>query len=185
MRSGGLSGTAPRPRSRGAAGPVLAHDRGWPARLRTAYAIASTAVGVTVLLDGLDGTMTLARTLLWVGLGVLLFAVLLPSRTTAGDGWLAVRGLLHTHRVRTDHLVSARADGTFDRRILLRDSFGARAAVDPRVLVANPFLWHRLDAGARQARAAGLLPAGTALRDLAERIDTAESRTLLTSAGLR
>ena len=155
------------------------------ARLRTAYAIASTALGVTVLLDGMDGTLTLARAALWIALGTLLFAVLLPPRTTAGDGWLAVRGLARTHRVRTDHLVSVRADGTFDRRILLRDAFGARAAVDPRVLVANPFLWHQLDAGARHSRAAGLLPERTALRELAETIDTAESRTLLISADIR
>ncbi len=182
MRRGDLSGTAPRSSSRGAAGPVLAYDRGWAARLRTAYALSSTALGVTVLLDGMDGTMTLVRTLVWVGLAAMLFAVLLPSRTTAGDGWLAVRGVLRTHRVRTDRLVSVREDGTFDRRVLLRDSYGGRAAVDRHVLVANPFLWHQLDAGARRAHAAGLLPERGALGGLAEAIDAAGSRSLLLSA---
>jgi hypothetical protein len=185
MRHGDLPGTVPRSPSRGAAGPVLACDRGWPARLRTAYAVSSTALGVTVLLDGMDGTMSLPRTLTWIVLAALLFAVLLPPRTTAGDGWLAVRGLLRTHRVRTDHLVSVCTDGAIDRRVLLRDAFGARAAVDRRVLIANPFLWHQLDQGARHSHAAGLLPDRAALRDLAETIDTAESRTLLISANLR
>lgn len=181
MRYGDLPTRSP---SRDATGPVLAHDRDWAPRRRTAYAASACALAVTVLLDAIGGTLTLPRAAVWVALSALLLAVLLPPRTTAGDGWLAVRGLLRTRRVHTDYLVSARFDGTVDRRILLRDAFGARVAVDPAVLIANPFLWHQLDTGAHHSRAAGLLPDRSALRELSEAIDTAGSRTLLTSAGL-
>ncbi len=172
------------PRAEGARNTVRAADRGWPARMRAACAVSATALGVTVLLDGLDGTLSLPRTLAWVSLAAMLFTVLLPPRVTAGEGWLAVRDLLRTRRVRTDHLVSVRVMGAFDRRLLLRDAFGGRVALDPAVLVANPFLWHRLDTGARRAHAAGLLLDRTPLVILAETIDASATRTLLTEAGL-
>jgi hypothetical protein len=163
---------------------VLAYDRGWAARRRTAYAVSTTGLAVTLLLDAMNGTLSLPRALAWVALAALLYAVLLPPRTTAGDGWLAVHGLLRTRRVHTDHLVSVRTDGLVDRRVLLCDAFGAHAAVDTAVLIANPFLWHQLDTGAHHSRAAGLLPDRAALHELSEAIDSAETRTLLRSAGL-
>jgi hypothetical protein len=181
MRHGDLSTRFP---TRDAAGPVLAHDRDWAPRRRTAYGAAAGALAATILLDAIAGTLTAPRAAVWLALSALLLAVLLPPCTTAGDGWLAVRGLLRTRRVRTDLLVSARFDGAVDRRVLLRDAFGARVAVDPAVLIANPFLWHQLDTGAHHSRAAGLLPDRSALRELSEAIDIAGSRTLLSSSGL-
>jgi len=184
MQRGDLPTTASRPGAGPTAHPVRARDRDWPHHLRTAYASSATVLALALTFDGWDGSLTWWRALLWTSLALGLFAILLPPRTTAGEGWLAVRCLLHTQRVRTDRLVSARFMGTVDRRLLLRDASGGLAAVDVAVLTGNPFLWHELDAGARRARAAGLLPDRRALDELAHAVDTAEAHRLLTSAGL-
>ena len=164
--------------------PKPSQDNTWPSRLRTASTVASSALTLTLLLDALVGTLSLPRALAWITLAALLFTVLLPPHVTAGDGRLAVRGLLRTQGVRTHHLVSVRIEGAVDRHILLRDAFGGRVTLDPAVLIANPFLWHHLDTGARRSHAAGLLSDRTALRALADAIDGAGTRTLLEHAGL-
>jgi hypothetical protein len=184
MRGGDFPDTVPRSPTGDAGRAVRARDRGWPARLHTAYAAAASVLALALVLDGWDGTLTAWRALAWTGLAALLFCVLLPPRTTAGAGWLRVRGLARGHRVRTDLLVAAVFDGRVDRRLLLRDALGNRVAVEVAVLLDNPFLWHEVDAGARRSRAAGLLPHSAALRDLAERIDAAEARRLLSAAGI-
>ncbi|MGW7817654.1 hypothetical protein ACWGLF_05860 [Streptomyces puniciscabiei] len=56
------------------------------------------------------------------------------------------------------------------QRLLLRDAFGVRVAIDPDVLVNNPGMWHRIEVGARKAAADGLLLRGqTAVRRLCPR----------------
>ncbi|WP_157856251.1 hypothetical protein [Actinacidiphila yeochonensis] len=184
MQRGDFPTTASRPPAGAAAHPVPARDREWPHRMRTAYASSVSVLALALVFDGWDGSLTWWRALLWTALAATLFAILLPPRTTAGEGWLAVRGLLHTERVRTDRLVSARLMGTVDRRLILRDASGALASVDVTVLIANPFLWHELDSGARRAHAAGLLPDRGALNELAKAVDADEARRLLSSAGL-
>jgi hypothetical protein len=184
MGHGEYASTVPRARVRDGDGPVLARDRAWTGRLRGAYGAALTLLAVALALDGSDGRLSAGSAALWAGFALALFAILLPPRTTAGDGWIEVRGLLCGRRVHTDYLVSARSLGDIDRRVVLRDAFGGRASVEVRVLLANPFLWHELDRGARHAHAAGLLPDRGPLRELGEAIDTAAARELLSSAGL-
>ncbi|WP_335971412.1 hypothetical protein [Streptomyces sp. CA2R106] len=172
-------------RARRQGGPAVACDRAWAGRLWSAYGAAAAVLAVALVTDAWNGRLSVPRLAVCGALALVLFAILLPARTTAGDGWLDVRGLLRRRRVHTDHLVSARFLGEIDRRVVLRDAFGGRASVEVRVLVANPFLWHELDRGARRAHAAGLLPDRCALRELAESINAAGARELLTSAGMR
>ncbi|BBA98551.1 hypothetical protein RVR_4773 [Actinacidiphila reveromycinica] len=185
MGSGEHYGAAPRARIRVEDGPAVAHDRAWAGRLWSAYGAAATVLAVALVTDGWDGTLDVPRLAACGALALALFAILLPARTSAGDGWLDVRGLLRGRRVHTGYLVSARFLGEIDRRVVLRDAFGGRVSVEVRVLVANPFLWHELDRGARRSHAAGLLQDRDALRELAEAIDAAGARDLLTSAGMR
>lgn len=184
MGHGERSDAVSRTRARGEDGPAVACDRAWSGRLWSAYGAAATVLAVALVTDGWDGTLDLPRLAICGALASVLFAILLPARTTAGDGWLEVRGLLRRRRVHTDYLVSARFLGEIDRRVVLRDAFGGRVSVEVRVLHANPFLWHELDRGARRAHSAGLLPDRSALRDLAESIDTAGARELLSAAGM-
>ncbi|MFC4034283.1 hypothetical protein ACFO3J_22800 [Streptomyces polygonati] len=185
MGRGFPSATTPsRSPARNGQGRGHLYDRHWTGHLRTALASSGAALGLATVLDAVAGTLTLPRAALWTGLSALVFGVLLPSRVTAGTGWLAVRGPLRKHRVRTDMLVDARLDGGIDRRLHLRDVFGARADIPPRVLSGNPFLWHELDRGARRSHRAGLLRDTAVLDVLAAEIDTAEARRLLESTGL-
>ncbi|MFJ2954941.1 hypothetical protein [Streptomyces sp. NPDC087270] len=184
MGHGERSGAVPRARIGGADGPAVAADRAWAGRRWSAYGAAATVLAVALVMDGWDGTLDMLRLAACGALSTALFAILLPARTTAGDGWLEVRGLVRRRRVHTDYLVSARFLGEIDRRVVLRDAFGGRVSVEVRVLLANPFLWHELDRGARRAYAAGLLPDRSALRELAESIDTAGARELLSAAGM-
>ncbi|MGW1201134.1 hypothetical protein ACWD4B_35635, partial [Streptomyces sp. NPDC002536] len=132
-------------RSPGAAVP--AYDRGWRREARAAWWFGLGLGTVLVLADLARGSLDWPRGGCWAALAGTLVAVLRPARITAGDGWLAARGLLREHRVRTDLLTQVRrADGVAPR-LVLRDVTGGRVEVDPRVLAANPLLWHRLDTG--------------------------------------
>lgn len=150
-----------------------------------------SAVGISLLLyallllvDGGSGTLTWARGACWTALALLLLLVLVPPRVTAGPGWLAVRGLLRERTVRTDRLVSVRLAGGVAPRLLLRDAYGARVEVDPRVLVANPLLWHHLERGAHEAQRRRVLHGGAwLLAELGQRVDD-RARTLLRDSGL-
>ncbi|MEU8887122.1 hypothetical protein [Streptomyces sp. NPDC048442] len=125
------------------------------------------------------------RVALWAALAGLLLVILVPVRVSAGAGWLATRGVLGVHVVRTDRLVSVRwADGVA-QRMVLRDADGGRVELDPKVLVANPALWRLLDADARACVAHGTLLCGTtALRQLGDRIDRETARTVFRVSGL-
>lgn len=180
---GTAPGAKPIPATGAAALPgerVLAGDRDWPRRFRFAVWSACALLGALLLLDGAAGTLTPVRGLVWAAFALAAFAVLLPRRVTAGDGWLAVRGPLREQRVDTARLVSVWSAHGTEPRLVLRDASGARAEFDPRVLADNPLLWHRLDVGARRARAAGLLVEGVpVLRELAETIDGGSAREIL------
>lgn len=87
--------------------------------------------------------------------------------------------------MRTDHLVSVRCLDGVGQRLVLRDTFGARVEIDPRVLIANPPLWHRLDEDARvSALRSTLMCGGTALRRVSERIDRETALTVFKVSGL-
>ncbi|MFJ9855172.1 hypothetical protein [Streptomyces sp. NPDC101150] len=138
-----------------------------------------------MLLDWGSGGLTLHRAGLWAVLGTAVLAVLLPSRVTAGDGWLAVRGLMGQRRVRTDTLVSVRRCGGISVHLVLRDADGQWLELDLRVLDANPLMWHLIDAGARRSVKRGTLRHGRqVLEELADRIDGQEARAVLTASGL-
>lgn len=163
----------------------VAYDRLWERDLRSSLRCAGALLALLLLIDGAAGSLTPLRAALWAVLAALLFLVLYPSRVAAGEGWLSTRGPLRRHRVRTDHLVSVRCLDGVGQRLVLRDAFGARAEIDPRVLVANPPLWHRLDEDARRSARRGSLTCGeTALRRVSERIDRETARTVFTMSGL-
>lgn len=85
----------------------------------------------------------------------------------------------------TDALVSVRRDGAIATRLVLRDAYGGSVALDPEILVANPLLWHRLDAGARRSRERGTLRYGVStLWQLGERIDGGTARDVFRASGL-
>ncbi|MEU1824402.1 hypothetical protein ABZ502_18495 [Streptomyces abikoensis] len=169
----------------GTPGRVLARDRGWRREAHSAWLCGLALGGALLLADVARGSVTWPRGGCWAVIGVTLVAVLWPPRVTAGANWLAVRGLLREHRVRTDLLTSVRRSDGMSPRLVLRDVAGNRVEFDPKVLAANPLLWHHLDTGARRARESGLLREGAMpLGALADRIDGEGARTLLRSAGL-
>ncbi|MEV7521307.1 hypothetical protein [Streptomyces sp. NPDC091371] len=65
-------------------------------------------------------------------LALLLFTILLPDRISAGDGWIAARGLFREQRVRTDCLVHVQGPNEGLRRLVLQDRHGARAELDAK-----------------------------------------------------
>lgn len=140
---------------------------------------------MTLLVDWDGHTLTPPRTLLWLVMTSVLFTILLPQRVTAGPGWLAVRGLVRRQAVRTDELVTVRQHGDVSTHLTLRDADGRRVELDPRVLLANPLLWHELDTGVRRSRASGTLLEGIdVLEQLRHEIDDAEAREVLRASGI-
>jgi hypothetical protein len=162
-----------------------AYDHLWTADLRSSVHCSAVLLALLLVIDWGAGSFTLWRGTLWAALAVLLFLVLFPPRVAAGEGWLASRGLLRERRVRTDRLVSVRCLNGVGQRLVLRDSLGGRLEIDPRVLVANPQLWHRLDEDARVSALRGSLTCGaTALLRLSQRIDRETARTVFEVSGL-
>ncbi|MFD8737635.1 hypothetical protein ACFV06_22320 [Streptomyces sp. NPDC059618] len=163
----------------------VAHDLRWAQDLRSSIRCACALLALLVLTDGVAGTLTGPRALLWLALAALLFLILCPARIAAGEGWLSSHGPLGTRRVRTDRLVSVRCLGGVGQRLVLRDTFGARLELDPDVLAASPGLWHRLDEDARISARRGTLTSGeSVLRRVSERIDRETARTVFKLSGL-
>ncbi|MET8957702.1 hypothetical protein ACWEO4_28355 [Streptomyces sp. NPDC004393] len=160
-------------------------DRRWTKELHSSIRCAAALLVMLFLIDWGAGTATPGRTALWCALSLLLFVVLCPRRITAGEGWLASRGLLRTQRVRTDLLVSVRCLDGVSQRLVLRDAFGGRVELDPQVLVNNPDLWHRLHEDARRSAEMGCLMCGeTALRRVQQRVDRETALTVFKVSGL-
>ncbi|MFH8343745.1 hypothetical protein [Streptomyces sp. NPDC018045] len=166
-------------------GPAAYRDRRWTAELRTAACGTAGVLGLMLVVDLACHTLDPLRAACWAALAVVLFAALFPPRVTAGAGWLAVRGLLREHRVRTDLLVLVHRSDGMAPRLVLRDALGDRVELDPKVLTADPALWHLLDTGARLSRERGLLRSGgEVLRVLSERIDRDGARAVFEASGL-
>ncbi|MER5599131.1 hypothetical protein [Streptomyces sp. NPDC002265] len=160
-------------------------DRRWHAGVRYAVGCALVMCGLSLLLDWGAGTLTPARALLWPALSAVLLLALLPQRVTAGRGWLAVRGPVRGHLVRTDALTDVRQCPGVSARLVLRDAFGHRVELDPRVLAANPLLWHDLDTGARRSLERGTLREGAeVLARLGREIDDETARAVLGRSGI-
>ncbi|MFD7438520.1 hypothetical protein [Streptomyces sp. NPDC059861] len=161
------------------------HDRHWARDVRSAVGCAGVLLALLLLMDWGVGTLTAWRAVIWVVLALLLLVVLCPSRVSAGEGCVAARSPLRTRRVRTDLLVSARCPDGVSQRLLLRDAFGDRVEIDPRVLIDNPELWHRLAEDARRAEASGFLLCGTtALSRVSARIDGETAQNVFKVSGL-
>ncbi|MFI6469642.1 hypothetical protein ACIBL5_05160 [Streptomyces sp. NPDC050516] len=163
----------------------LAHDTTWAGEARSAVGYAALLCALLLTVDALADTLTDLRAALWLSLGALLLLVLWPARVSAGRGRLVSRTLFGERTVRTDRLVSVRWSNGVAQRLVLRDADGNRAELDPKVLIANPPLWHVLDADARTSVEGGLLRCGeTALRQMASRIDKETARTVFKVSGI-
>ncbi|MFG2517771.1 hypothetical protein [Streptomyces sp. NPDC048527] len=113
----------------------VTYDSRWAGDLRSAIRCSAVILGVILLIDWASGGVTAPRATLWTALAVLLFLVLYPARVSAGEGWLASRGLLRERRVRTDASVSVRCLDGVSQRLRLRDTSGRRIEINPQVLV--------------------------------------------------
>ncbi|MFD3946688.1 hypothetical protein [Streptomyces sp. NPDC058579] len=162
------------------------HDDEWAGETRAAAGCAALLLALSLTIDAGTGSLNTARVVLWIGLAALLFVILMPSRVSAAPGVLTVRGLWTRHTVRTDRLRSVRWSNGVSQRLVLRDTEDNRAEIDPRVLIANPALWHRVAADARISSAQGTLLCGaTALDQLSRRIDRETAQTVFKVSGLR
>ncbi|MER5935070.1 hypothetical protein [Streptomyces sp. NPDC002054] len=151
-------------------GPVV-YDAHWRGERRTAIGVAALLLAMLLGVDAGAGRLTVVRGLVWTGLAVLLFVVLLPPLVSAAPGRLSSRGLFTRRTVRTDRLISVRWVDGVAQRLVLRDDDGHRVEVDPNVLVRNPALWRRFDRDARGSLERGLLLCGAiAIAQLAGRV---------------
>ncbi|KUN82188.1 hypothetical protein AQJ66_22445 [Streptomyces bungoensis] len=167
-------------------GPTaLAGDRHWRGSARLAVSCALLFCALSLLVDWDAGGLTPLRALLWIALSATVCAVLLPQRVSAGPGWLAVRTPWRRRVVRTDALTAVRQYDGVSSHLVLRDVHGHRLELDPRVLAANPLLWHELDTGVRRSLERGTLRQGAAvLERLGHRIDDETLQAMLRASGL-
>ncbi|MFF9274578.1 hypothetical protein [Streptomyces griseosporeus] len=172
-------------RQNGSGAPAPAGDRQWRGSARLAAVCALLLCSVTLLADWGAGTLTPPRALLWTALSAALFHILLPPRVTAGPGWLAVRTPWRRQVVRTDALTAVRQYDGVSSHLVLRDEHGHHLELDPRVLAANPLLWHEVDTGARRSLAHGTLRSGADVWErLGHGIDDDLVRAVLRASGL-
>ncbi|MEU9992625.1 hypothetical protein ACFZCP_42895 [Streptomyces sp. NPDC007971] len=167
-------------------GPAApAGDRHWrgSARLAVGCALIFGALAFTVDWDA--GTLTVPRALLWAALSTAVCVVLLPQRVSAGPGWLAVRTPWRRLVVHTHALAAVRQYDGVSSHLVLRDVHGHRLELDPRVLAANPLIWHELDTGLRRSIERGTLRHGAdVLERLGHRIDDETMQAVLRASGL-
>lgn len=160
-------------------------DRHWSDSVRFAVGCALVFCAMAMLVDWDAGSLTPARALLWAALSNAMCAVLLPPRVSAGPGWLAVRTPWRRRMVRTDALVTVRQYDGASAHLVLRDIRGNRLELDPRVLTANPLIWHELDTGVRRSVERGTLRQGAeVLERLGRRIDDETAEAVLRLSGL-
>ncbi|MFG2731213.1 hypothetical protein [Streptomyces canus] len=162
-----------------------AGDRHWRGSARFALSCTLIFCAMTLMVDWDADTLTPLRALLWITLSAAVFAVLLPHRVSAGPGWLAVRGPWRRRTVRTDALAGIRQYGDVAPHLVLWDAYGHRLELDPRVLAANPLIWHELDTGVRRSIERGTLRQGAdVLQHLGHRIDDETAQAVLRASGL-
>lgn len=162
-----------------------AGDRHWRGSARLAVGCALTFCAMTFLVDWDAGSLTPLRALLWVTLSAAVCVVLLPQRVSAGPGWLAVRTPWRRLVVHTDALAAVRQFDGVSSHLVLRDVHGHRLQLDPRILAANPLLWHELDTGVRRSLERGTLRQGAdVLARLGRHIDDETAQAVLRASGL-
>jgi hypothetical protein len=87
--------------------------------------------------------------------------------------------------VHTDALAAVRQYEGVSSHLVLRDVHGHSLELDPRVLAANPLLWHELDTGVRRSLERGTLRHGADVLDrLGRRIDDETAQAVLRESGL-
>ncbi|MGW3124020.1 hypothetical protein ACWDBW_44115 [Streptomyces sp. NPDC001107] len=162
-----------------------AGDRHWRGSARLALCCALAFGAMSLLVDWDAGSLTPLRTLLWVTLSTAVCAVLLPPRVSAGPGWLAVRTPWHLRVIHTDALTAVRQYDGVSSHLVLRDVHGHALELDPRVLAANPLLWHELDTGVRRSLERGTLRSGADVMErLGQHIDDDTVHAVLRASGL-
>ncbi|AOR36071.1 hypothetical protein BFF78_37965 [Streptomyces fodineus] len=165
--------------------PGSAGDRHWRGSARLAVSCALLFCALSLLVDWDAGSLTPLRALLWITLSAVACTVLLPHRVSAGPGWLAVRTPWRRRLVHTHALVSVRQYDGVSSHLVLRDVHGHHLELDPRVLAANPLLWHELDTGVRRSLERGTLRQGAeVLERLGHRIDDEGLQAVLRASGL-
>ncbi|WP_416960978.1 hypothetical protein [Streptomyces sp. Agncl-13] len=164
---------------------VQASDRHWRGSARLAVNCALLFCAMSLLVDWDAGSLTPLRALLWVTMSAAVCVVLIPQRVSAGPGWLAVRTPWRRHMVHTDALAAVRQYEGVSSHLVLRDVHGHSLELDPRVLAANPLLWHELDTGVRRSLERGTLRQGADVLDrLGRRIDDETALAVLRESGL-
>ncbi|MFF2205642.1 hypothetical protein [Streptomyces sp. NPDC058145] len=160
-------------------------DRHWRGSARLAVSCALVFCAMSLLVDWDAGSLTPLRALLWSTLSAAVCAVLLPQRVSAGPGWLAVRTLLRRRIIHTDELTTVWQYDGVSSHLVLRDVHGHRLEFDPRVLAANPLIWHELDTGMRRSAERGTVRHGAdVLERLGHRIDDETAQAVLRISGL-
>ncbi|MEW1779528.1 hypothetical protein [Streptomyces sp. NPDC086777] len=167
-------------------GPAApAGDRHWRGSARLAVGCALVFCAMAFLVDWDAGSLTPLRALLWFTLSAAVCALLLPPRVSAGPGWLAVRTPWRRRIVHTDALTAVRQYDGVSSHLVLRDTFGNRLELDPRILAASPLLWHALDTGFRHSLDRGTLRLGADVMErLGHRIDGETVQAVLRASGL-
>ncbi|MEV7520362.1 hypothetical protein [Streptomyces sp. NPDC091371] len=165
--------------------PARVADTRWAEDARAAVAVAATFPVLLLGVDGMSGALSGRRAALWVGLGFLLFVILWPTKVSAVPGLLTARGLFRRRTVHTDRLASVAWHDGVAQRLILRDLDGNHAEIDPRVLAANPPLWHLLDQDIRTSLSRGTLREGSRpLQRLCRLIDAETARTVFRASGM-
>lgn len=103
----------------------------------------------------------------------------------AGPGWLTVRTPWRRRIVHTDALTAVHQYDGVSSRLVLRDTFGNRLELDPRILAASPLLWHELATGVRHSLERGTLRLGADVMErLGYHIDDETVQAVLRASGL-
>jgi hypothetical protein len=161
-----------------------ARARGWHDDRRWAIACACAVFVMALLAEADTGDLNVPHTLVTCGVALVVLALLWPAQVVAGEGWLTVRSLLRTRRVRTDALAAVWLVGDLSACLVLRDVHGGRVELDPEVVVADPLLWHLLETGVHRSQERGSLRTGRrVLAGLGERVD-GEAGAILRASGL-
>ncbi|NYI05139.1 hypothetical protein [Allostreptomyces psammosilenae] len=167
-------------------GPVArAHTGLSPLAARSASAALTVAL---LLLDLGAGSLTTARAVFWVLVGLVALAVVHPVRVWADAERIGTRGLLRNRSVCLDRLVCVRGSTTLVPTLRLRDADGDAVELDVATLIDHPLLWHALERGMRRSREADTLSASAveawAIRAVRRGVDDDLARAILARSDL-
>lgn len=125
--------------------------------VRAALGSGAVFSALLLLLDLDRGSASAPRAVCWLGLGILVCAVLFPNRARSWTGWLTVRGLVRTQSVRTDQLVLVHRGRGPSPLLTLRDTEGRTLDADVTMLLDYPLVWQHLESGIHHSLRTGTL----------------------------